>query len=165
MLEGLDSIHWSRYYHAYGSAVDIPALIRALTSADNEVRGRACYDLMNNLAHQGTRWEASHLAVPFLLELVKDTSTPDRSSVMTCLFRIALGDSWLDDSTLPFPSRRFDAVNGMMAADYHPITATLYDAGDEHSSDTAEIIVQLAIIWERDAYAALAKDAHELLTV
>lgn len=165
MLEELDSVDWSHYYDAYGSAADIPGLIRALTSPDNAVRGRACFDLMNNLAHQGTRWEASHLAVPFLCELVKDPSTPDRSSVVTCMFGIALGDNWLDDSTLPYPSRRFDAVQSMIAADYHHITATMYDTVDEQSSDNAAILDKLALIWERDAYTAMSKYAQELLTL
>ncbi|MEZ4666578.1 MAG: hypothetical protein R3E39_01440 [Anaerolineae bacterium] len=165
MLDGLDSINWTHYCHAYGSAADIPSLIRALTSPDNEVRGRACYNLMNNLAHQGTRWEASHFAVPFLCELVKDTSTPDRSSVMTCMFRIALGDNWLDDSTLPYPSRRFDPVQSMVSAEYHHITATMFDTEDEQSGDNAAILDKLAFIWERDAYTAMSNYAHELLTL
>lgn len=165
MLGELDSINWTHYYHAYGSAADIPSLIRALTSPDNKVRGRACYDLMNNLAHQGTRWEASQFAIPSLCELVKETSTPDRGSVMTCMFRIALGDNWLDDSTLPYPSRRFDPVQSMVAAEYHHITATMFDTEDEQSGDNAAILDKLALIWERDAYTAMSKHAHELLTL
>ncbi len=165
MLDELDAINWSHYFHAYGAAADIPELIRALTSPDDEVRRRACYDLTNNLAHQGTRWEASHFAVPFLCELVKDTSTPDRSSVMTCMFRITLGDNWLDDSTLPYPSRRFDPVQSMIAAEYHHITATMYDTEDKQLGDNAAMLDKLALIWERDAYIAMSNYAHELLTL
>lgn len=165
MLEGLDSIHWSRYYHAYGSADDIPGLVRAFTSPDSELRGRACYDLMNRLAHQGTRWEASHLAIPFLCELVKEPSTPDRSSVMMCMLRIALGDSWLDESTLPYPPSRFAVVDGMDAEAYHSITAALYDAGVEGSEADTAIIEMLGIVWERDSYTAMSRNARALLTI
>lgn len=163
MLEALESIDWSHYCHAYGPAADIPKLIRALTSSDTEVRQRAHYTLRNNLSHQGTRWEASHLAVPFLCELVKDRSTPDRSSVMSCMFYIALGDNWLDDSTLPYPSRRFDAAENMVAADYHHKTLIMYDDEGKQLDDTT--VDTLALIWERDAYTAMSKCAHVLLTL
>ena len=33
MLEGLDAVEWAQLTHAYGAAVDVPELIRALTSS------------------------------------------------------------------------------------------------------------------------------------
>lgn len=163
MLAGLNAIEWGRYYHAYGTASDIPGLICALTSSDNEVHERACYDLMNNLAHQGTRWEASQFAIPFLCELVKHSSTPHRSTVMNCMLQIALGDSWLDDATLPYPPHRFGTVENMLASDYHPITATMYDDNADQSDEHTELLNKLAIVWERDAYTVMSKQAHAFL--
>ncbi|MFC0031944.1 hypothetical protein ACFFMM_20715 [Micromonospora chaiyaphumensis] len=93
MLRDLDGIDWASLTHAYGSAEDVPALIRDLRSSDAEVRGAAMYELYGNIYHQGTRYEASALAVPFLLELVADPTTPARHEVIQLLSCLAVGYS------------------------------------------------------------------------
>lgn len=163
MLEGLESVNWSPLHDAYGSAAKIPELIRALISPNNDVRERARYDFINNLAHQGTRCEASGYAIPFLCELVKAPSTPDRSAVMRCLLTIALGHHWLDVTTLPYPHNRFDVVEGMIANDFQDLISAMYDEGNNQSDDDIALLNKLAVVWERDAYTAMAERAGELL--
>src|SRR5215813_3175462 len=41
VFTGLDDIPWSRLGHAYGSAVDVPDTLRALTSPDAEIAEEA----------------------------------------------------------------------------------------------------------------------------
>src|SRR5262245_18811798 len=52
MLEGLGAVDWAALEHAYGSAGDVPELIRALRDRDPEVRNRALWQLWGNIYHQ-----------------------------------------------------------------------------------------------------------------
>jgi len=113
VLEGLSVVAWAELEHAYGSAADVPDLIRALRAADPAVRKKARWRLYGNIFHQGTRYEASAYAVPFLIELLADPATPGRSEILGLLTSLAIGydESWLPD---PFPvaSYRQRAVGG-----------------------------------------------------
>ncbi|WP_406177036.1 hypothetical protein [Streptomyces sp. NBC_00996] len=62
----LDNVQWHALTHAYGSAEDVPELIRALYQDDEETAGEAIYELYGNIHHQGTVYPASAPAVPFL---------------------------------------------------------------------------------------------------
>jgi HEAT repeat protein len=113
MLEGLSDVAWSELEHAYGSAADVPDLIRALRASDPEARKKARWHLYGNIFHQGTRYEASAYAVPFLLELLADPATPERTEILDLLTSLAIGydESWLPD-TFPVASYRQRAVGG-----------------------------------------------------
>jgi hypothetical protein len=89
VLEGLDSIPWSKLKHAYGPADDVPGLLRALTSTDAAERDSAQSDLFGNIWHQGTVYEATAYAVPFLVQLALASSVPDRADVLGLLGAIA----------------------------------------------------------------------------
>lgn len=69
----------------------MPGLISDLRSADGEVRSAALYELYGNIFHQGSRYEASAYAVPFLLELVAERTTPARQEVIRLLADLAVG--------------------------------------------------------------------------
>ena len=100
MLEGLDNIDWSRLQHAYGTAEDVPGLIRALLSDDMAIRDVAVYELFGNIYHQGTVYEASAHAIPFLIELMESPPTPDRASIACLLASIANGSGYLEVHTI-----------------------------------------------------------------
>ncbi|SCF46181.1 hypothetical protein GA0070216_11982 [Micromonospora matsumotoense] len=123
MLNGIDEIDWSRLSHAYGPADDVPAQLRALASADPAVRDRARHDLYGNIFHQGTRYEATAYAVPFLLELLADPATAEPSELLALLVALAIEDdgTWLPDN-LPVAELRRVAVGGaaLLAAAPHP---------------------------------------------
>jgi hypothetical protein len=82
MFDDLDLVPWAELEHAYGSAVDVPRLIRALGSAEAEVRNAARLGLYGNVFHQGTRYQASAPAARFLLELLADPATADRLGLL-----------------------------------------------------------------------------------
>ncbi|MFF3504707.1 hypothetical protein [Streptomyces sp. NPDC003247] len=65
-LDGLDARPWSAVSHAYGSAEDLPDLLRALAGADREASDEALSELYGSVLHQGTVYAASAEAVPFL---------------------------------------------------------------------------------------------------
>jgi len=91
MLEDLDNINWSQLNHAYGEASDVPDLIRKLSSQDKDEREKAVHELFGNIWHQGTIYEATSYAVPFLYELLRSPETPDKLLVTLLLANIATG--------------------------------------------------------------------------
>jgi hypothetical protein len=96
MLDDLDSIPWPRLTHAYGSAADVPALLRALRDAPADQSGEdsPLWCLFGNIWHQGTVYEATAYAVPFLIEIAQDKGTQDRVGVLALLAEIANGTSY-----------------------------------------------------------------------
>ncbi|WP_127506018.1 HEAT repeat domain-containing protein [Actinoplanes solisilvae] len=113
MFETLHDVPWSDIDHAYGPADDVPAALRALLSDDADVRKKTLWTLYGNIFHQGTRYEASSYAVPFLLELVADPSTPDRPALIELLVALAIGydESYLPDG-FPIGELRAGAAGG-----------------------------------------------------
>jgi hypothetical protein len=66
----LDSPRWAEIHDAFGSAVMVPQLIRALPSGDES----SLDELFNSICHQGSIYEASFAAVPHLVALARATS-------------------------------------------------------------------------------------------
>jgi tetratricopeptide (TPR) repeat protein len=71
MFEGLDDIDWASLKHAYGSAADVPAMLRRLASSDPAERDEALHAAYGNIFHQGTRYEATPKAIPFLIAIAE----------------------------------------------------------------------------------------------
>ncbi|WP_433474124.1 HEAT repeat domain-containing protein [Spirillospora sp. CA-142024] len=97
-LAGLDDIDWAGLRHAYGSAEDVPGLLRALSSSDEDERNAALSELFTNIHHQGSRYSASAAAVPFLLALASDPGAPERTWPLYLAVALAIG---FDESHLP----------------------------------------------------------------
>ena len=69
VLDGLTEIPWRELRHAYGSAEDVPGLLRVIASGDREAAEDAVHALYGNIWHQGTVYEATAPAVPFLARM------------------------------------------------------------------------------------------------
>ncbi|MET7422000.1 HEAT repeat domain-containing protein [Dactylosporangium sp. NPDC005555] len=113
MLDGLDDVDWASLEHAYGPAADVPGHLRGLLDGDAGHRRRALSGLYGGICHQGTRYEASAPAVPFLLELLQDPATPDRAAIAGLVASVAVGlhESWLPGG-FPIAEFRAAAVGG-----------------------------------------------------
>ena len=96
MLDNLATIDWANLSHAYGPAADVPDQIRALASADQDARRAAMDALYGNIWHQGTVYEATAYAVPFLIELAQLPAVADRDAILVLLCHLANGHSYLD---------------------------------------------------------------------
>jgi len=92
----LDAFSWESVRHAYGLATDVPGLIRALQSADANVRSEALHELYGNIWHQGTVYDATAHVVPFLIELSVDETQPERREILRLLSFLASGSSYRD---------------------------------------------------------------------
>lgn len=95
-LDGLDAINWARLEHAYGSAKDVPGLLRDLASRDKERGEKAVHAFYGNIWHQGTIYEATSYAIPFLLRIVADEANPLRADTLMLLSSLAYGHSYHD---------------------------------------------------------------------
>ena len=90
MLEGLDAINWREIKHWWGTAEDIPDLIRGLASPDKAQREAAYSDLENKIAHQQELCQVSPAVAPFLVELL-DENIEDKHFIIYLLTDLACG--------------------------------------------------------------------------
>jgi hypothetical protein len=96
MLDRLGDIPWKRLTHAFGPAEDVPHLLRSLRTAPAEMTGEQSplWHLSGNIWHQGTVYEATAYAVPFLIELAACPLVQDRLGILGLLAAIATGSSF-----------------------------------------------------------------------
>lgn len=95
ILSDIYTVDWENLEHAYGSAGDVPELLMLLLADDETIRDNVYGTLYSNIWHQGTVYEASAYAVPFLLRLLEHPDTPDKAGVMGLLASPAEGNSYL----------------------------------------------------------------------
>ncbi|MGT2526221.1 hypothetical protein ACU4GG_02645 [Streptomyces nojiriensis] len=70
-LAGLDAIHWAALEHAYGTATDVPGLLRDLYRPEKAVD--AVDELFSNVHHQGGGvYSAAPPALPYVLRAAAD---------------------------------------------------------------------------------------------
>lgn len=99
MFKDIKTIPWDKLQHAYGSAGDVPAKIIALASRFSSKRKNALWELYGNIFHQGSRFQATSYAVPFLVELLEDVNIREREKIIIFLVNIALG---YEEEFLPY---------------------------------------------------------------
>jgi len=81
----LDSPEWALLQHAYGSAEDIPDLLRQLdTFPSSEGNAEPWFSLWSALAHQGDVYSASFAAVPHVIRVL--STAPERGQYSFFLF-------------------------------------------------------------------------------
>ncbi|TFG17438.1 MAG: HEAT repeat domain-containing protein [Promethearchaeota archaeon] len=109
MFEGLDDVDWDNLEHAYGKASDVPILLKDLISKDPETRENALWELYGNIYHQGTRYEATVYAIPFIFQVIRAPTTPQKADLIRFTVDLALGypeaflpkgpnvEDWMDD--------------------------------------------------------------------
>ena len=102
MLEGLKHIPWGQLQHAQGPALDIPTLMRLLTSDIKEDREYAFYAFYGNIWHQGVVYQATPFTVPFFLALLSNPETEDKDEIALLLAHIATGASPFENELPPY---------------------------------------------------------------
>lgn len=141
MLAGLYEIDWAAMGHAYGSAEEVPELLRGLASADAREREAALDAMYGAVHHQGDVYDSTLACIPFLFELVADPSVRDRGRIVVLLTSIGGGDEvaeeYLDEIVIEGggPAGGFgDALDALDGEDL----LGLLDAGGAGSAGAAE---------------------------
>jgi len=97
-LAGLEEPDWARLRHAYGAAVMFRGCCGRRSRSRPAERQHALHELYANIFHQGSRYEATAHAVPFLARLALDPQTPQRDEIVQLLAALAIG---YDEAYLP----------------------------------------------------------------
>lgn len=86
----LDFPFWSHLSHAYGSAEDIPNLLKQLAALPphENVESEPYFSLWSALCHQGDVYTASFAAVPHLVEIWQQNPTRTHWSVIALISSI-----------------------------------------------------------------------------
>ena len=89
-LLDLDDHGWAELEHAYGSAVDIPPLLRQLRTFPpaRDYQSQPYFSLWSALCHQGDVYTASYAAVPHLVDALLASPSPVYDSplqLVTCI--------------------------------------------------------------------------------
>ncbi|MFF7251183.1 hypothetical protein ACFZBU_45880 [Embleya sp. NPDC008237] len=79
----IDDIDWASLGHAYGSAEEVPALLRAIGSADTKERTTAFDEFHASVCHQNSVYDATAASIAFLVELA-------------FVFAAKVGHGWLE---------------------------------------------------------------------
>ncbi|MET8944469.1 HEAT repeat domain-containing protein [Streptomyces sp. NPDC004542] len=88
MFTGIDDVEWASLRHAYGSAEDVPGLLRGLASADRTEREGALDGMYGSVHHQGNVYDSTVACVPFLFALAARAEGPDRGGIVELLVSI-----------------------------------------------------------------------------
>ncbi|MFB4285027.1 hypothetical protein ACBJ59_57860 [Nonomuraea sp. MTCD27] len=86
---GLGDVRWRRMRHAYGSAAEVPELLRGLADPDPAVRETALDGMYGAVHHQGDVYPCTLAAIPFLLRIAAAPDLPGRAEVVELLASIA----------------------------------------------------------------------------
>jgi hypothetical protein len=105
LFEGIDDVAWSSLHHAYGSAADVPELLRTLASPDDVLR-RELWEGFG-LVHQGSVYEATAPAVPFLTRIATraSVSLAAREDVLDLLATLAMAKAAATEGSEPHQMR------------------------------------------------------------
>lgn len=159
ILDGLDAIDWESIEHAYGSATDVPPLLRAL--ADGRDLKKTTYELWGNVFHQGTRYEASRHVVPFLYEILRDGEPAPEAAhfILRYLHGLALGYPADVFPTRPRPDAWEESFRGFGDADAKALKAQRPASMEEWD----EVMGRANAYWAVQAYLAVEAGLRDAL--
>jgi hypothetical protein len=147
-FSGLDfeAVDWGGLTHAYGSAQDVPARIKALVAPDADVRSAALGELCSSICHQGSVCTASAPAIPFLARAL--VCAPGERALIGLLMALMCrqyGEDWSD------PSTRSGAVRAQVASVLEELVPLLADP----DPDLRRATLRLAAVCPADLVRAL----------
>jgi hypothetical protein len=149
----------------------VPDLLRALTSDDATTRKEAIAAFYGNIYHQGTVYQASAYAAPFLISLLHEPTVADKWEILALLALLAEGTSYHDvhgfwqsseedaailDQELDWVKRTRQAV-----AKGSPIFLSLLEHEDAMVRQVAPFTLARSVVRNRNAADQIMKRARE----
>ncbi|GCB51867.1 HEAT repeat domain-containing protein [Streptomyces sp. NL15-2K] len=99
MFTGIDEVDWASLRHAYGSAEDVPGLLRGLASADRAEREVSLDGMYGTVHHQGDVYDSTLASVPFLFALAGGEDVRERGGIVELLVSIGWEGEEREDGT------------------------------------------------------------------
>jgi hypothetical protein len=90
-LTGVGVVDWASLEHAYGTADDVPAILKQVAEGTLQEAARPLYQLFGNIHHQGDVYRATVAAIPFLVDIAIDLQVAVRAGTIELLGCIADG--------------------------------------------------------------------------
>ncbi|WP_210586222.1 HEAT repeat domain-containing protein [Streptomyces sp. GESEQ-35] len=112
MFTGINEVDWAALRHAYGSAEDVPGMLRGLASADPAERDTALDGMYGAVHHQGDVYDSTLACVPFLFALAGREEVPDRGGIVELLVSIGGGDDGADIRSGAYATARAEVRAG-----------------------------------------------------
>ena len=84
LFTGLDEIVWAGMHHAYGSAVEVPGLLRRLIDPDPAVRERALDYMYGVVHHQENVYPCTLATIRFCCASPSARTCPDAPMLFDC---------------------------------------------------------------------------------
>ncbi|MEV5343191.1 HEAT repeat domain-containing protein [Streptomyces sp. NPDC052676] len=147
MFTRIDEVDWASLRHAYGSAEDVPRLLRGLASPDPAERETALDGMYGAVHHQGDVYDSTLACVPFLFALLAEEEVAERGSVLDLL--VSIGGGGEDD----------DAGEGEHTDDEGGLEDSGAEDGAEDDGVRLRRAARDAVCAGADVFAALAGDA------
>ena len=151
----LDNPRWNRLQHAYGTADDIPALLRQLEDfPPDEAEAEPWFTIWSALAHQGDVYDGSFAAVPHVVAIA--CASPEAASLSFLNF-----PAWVEICR----AKKDLAVPADLAPAYHAALARipgLIAAMSDRAWDEDWVAIALAALAAAKGQPEIAEAALEL---
>jgi hypothetical protein len=165
MLQGPHNIAWHDTHGSYGPVPDMPLYLERLASPDPLVCGRALRWIGDQLEHQGTRWHATAITIPFLIEILSGSATACRAALVWLLLGLAA------DESRPLLPDGFDPNATFARARTIPadpervgqILSSAYAGGEYDPDAMSALDERIHERWHYDAYRAVERGCDVLV--
>ncbi|HET9171594.1 MAG TPA: hypothetical protein VFN97_19295 [Actinospica sp.] len=92
MFAGLMDVDWAALEHAYGSAEDVPGMLRRLATDDEAECGAALDELGGAVHRRGEVYDSTLACLPFLFELAADSGVAGRGWIVELIASIGAAE-------------------------------------------------------------------------
>ncbi|MFJ6726071.1 hypothetical protein ACIQPQ_14270 [Streptomyces sp. NPDC091281] len=164
MWSGLDAVDWAALEHNYGSAEDVPGLLRRCAGPDPDDADDAASELLNLLFHQGG-WVCSgaSAALPFVLRLAAAPQVPGRRALLEFVALLAaeagqVEARFLDPGWAPAWERSLPEVLGLLGDPEPEIRRAAADVLGACGSPGELVLPGLLRCWEAESDPATRLD-------
>jgi hypothetical protein len=155
----MEDVPWNKLWQAYGTAEEVPEILRTLLTGDADARREAQLYISGNVCHQGTRYSSSAAVVPFLIEFLTYPDCPDKDELIGLLLYIAFGlNNLVPPEMIPAPEQlEWERLIDLKGLPFEEVEVRWQQGKLELEDEQVNIFAKL---WEWNAYNAVATRAE-----
>ncbi|MET8506304.1 hypothetical protein ABZV60_16820 [Streptomyces sp. NPDC004787] len=161
--EELSAVAWSSFVHAHGRADDIPGLIKALYSEDEDDACQALDELCGSIVHQGTAFPAAEAAVPFLAHAA--VHVPSSRDLLLMLLAETAGSGRLNGDARAQVTAEMSCVLPFLRDPSHAVRRAAIRVAAACPAAYPAVREELLDLYENDQLAEIRADALTALSL